>query len=662
MNDPSEPRAAAHSRADRTPTAHVHDRHRAGLGALALAALGVVYGDIGTSPLYAVRECFHGPHAMQPTQGNLFGVLSLMFWSVTLVVSFKYLVFILRADNQGEGGVLAMLALLPEKKAPRQLGGLGAIGALIVLGSCLLYGEGVITPAISVLSAVEGLGVATHTLDPAIVPITVAILLALFFVQRSGTTTIGRVFGPIMLVWFGTLAVLGLRQIVERPEILAALSPLEAVRFMRENGFAGFRILGSVVLCITGAEALYADMGHFGRKPIRLAWYFFAMPSLILNYLGQGALLLANPDDAARLAENPFYRLVAPGVATYALVAIATAATVIASQALISGAFSLTRQAVQLGLLPRVTIRHTSSETEGQIYVPEVNWALAAGCITLVLLFKESSALAAAYGIAVTGTMAISATAFFVVARTRWGWSLAQALPLLVLFLAIDLCFFASNVLKFVDGGYVPVVIALGLFMTMRIWKRGRALLADYFRRASRPLDTYLAALARGQYELAPGETIDVVRVPGVAVFLTSNAAGTPPILLHHTRHNKAVHRTVVLITVVNERVPRVREGRVELEPVSQGFYRLKVHVGYMESPNVPRALALAERVYDLPFTLDDVTYYLGRETLLASQHGAMGPRAEAIFAFLTRNSQQATKFFKIPPERVVEIGMQVDL
>jgi KUP system potassium uptake protein len=633
------------------------------MAGLALAALGVVYGDIGTSPLYAVKECFHGPHAMAPVAGNVLGVLSLMFWSVTLVVSFKYLAFILRADNQGEGGVLAMLALLPDQKnGHRPLGALGVIGSLIVLGSCLLYGEGVITPAISVLSAVEGLGVATHTLDPVIVPTTVAILVALFLVQRRGTTTIGRVFGPIMVVWFATLGLLGLRQIASAPEVLAALSPLEAVRFAREHGFAAFRILGSVVLCITGAEALYADMGHFGRKPIRLAWYFFAMPALVLNYLGQGALLIARPDDAARIAENPFYRLVSPGLATYALVGIATAATVIASQALISGAFSLTRQAVQLGLLPRMTIRHTSSETEGQIYIPEVNWALAVGCIALVFLFKESSALAAAYGIAVTGTMAISATAFFFVARTRWGWPMSRALPLLVLFLAIDLTFFASNVLKFFDGGFVPVVIAIGLFVVMRIWKRGRALLGDFFRRASRPLDAYLEGLSRGVYEVEPGHTIDVVRVSGVAVFLTSNAAGTPPILLHHTQHNKAVHRTVVLITVVNERVPRVREGRVELEPVSQGFYRLRVHVGYMESPNVPRALALAKRLYDLPIELDEVTYYLGRETLLASHHGHMGSRAEAIFAFLTRNSQQATKFFKIPPERVVEIGMQVDL
>lgn len=659
-----------------TAATHTTDHGTAGGGhgsqgtlVLALAALGVVYGDIGTSPLYALKECVHGHHAVAPSRDNVFGLLSLMFYSISLVVSFKYLTFITRANNQGEGGGLAMLALLQSKlKKPKTIGAVGILPSVIIFGTCLLYGEGIITPAISVLSAVEGLGVATDTFDKAILPITILILLGLFGVQKRGTTTIGRVFGPIMIVWFLTLAALGVVSIAQAPEILGALNPYYAINFFVGNKLHGFLILGSVVLCITGGEALYADMGHFGRKPIQIAWYGLAMPALIINYFGQGALLVRAQGDEVRLAKvasNPFYSLVPEGPAIYPLVILATAATVIASQALISGAYSLTRQAVQLGFLPRVHIQHTSHETEGQIFIPEVNTALAVGCITLVLTFKTSSSLAAAYGISVMGTMAITSTAFLFVCLKVWNWPLLKILPLYVLFMVVDLGFLAANMVKFFDGGFVPLLIAICIFTMMRVWKRGRALLGSYFVRASKPLDEFLAGVAEGHYQhTARGKSFDVLiaRVKGAAVFLTSNPAGTPPLLMHHARHNKAIHEYVLLVTVINEHVPRVTENQIEIDRLDCGFFRVRIRVGFMETADVPLGLKEAIRILDLPFSLDDVTYYLGRETLLATNRGSMGKRAERLFAFLTRNSQQATGFFGIPPERVVEIGMQVDL
>jgi KUP system potassium uptake protein len=633
------------------------------LRTLALGALGIVYGDIGTSPLYALKECVHGPHGVAPTPANIMALMSLMFWSVTLVVVGKYLTFIMRADNHGEGGILALLALLPEGK-PKSPGRIGLFAGCILFGAALLYGDGVITPAMSVLSAVEGLEVATNAFDHATVPITVAILLALFWGQKGGTDRIGRVFGPIMLVWFGTLAVLGTLAIMRYPEVLGALSPSHALRFLFADPKHAFVVLGSVVLCITGGEALYADMGHFGRKPIQLAWYVAVFPALVLNYLGQGALLLSAQSADARtaIAENPFYSLVPNGPLIYPLVVLSTAATVIASQALISGAYSLTRQAVQLGLLPRVTVKHTSSAAEGQIYIPEVNWALAVGCIALVLAFGESSRLAAAYGIAVTGTMAITSVAFYQVARVRWHWPVYLLGPLVLSFLLVDLAFFGSNALKFFDGGFVPIVIAIFLFMVMRIWKRGRALLALHFAKAARPLDGFLEALHSQFYTDVDGSQFQILRVPGVAVFLTGNRGGTPPLLLHHLRHVKALHQTVVLVTVATEHVPRIQGERIDCEALSDGFMRLIIRVGFMESPDVPRALTEAIARFDLPFTIDEVTYFLGRETLLATSQGEMGETEETLFAFLTRNSQNATRYFGIPPERVVEIGMQVDL
>ncbi len=644
--------------------ASTHDGHAPGgsLKSLALAALGVVFGDIGTSPLYAIKECVHGPHSVTPTPPNILGILSLMFWAVTLVVSIKYVTFVLRASNQGEGGVLAMLALLPEGKPRKVVGTVGVLSSLVLFGSCLLYGEGIITPAISVLSAVEGLEVATHTFEPYIVPITVVILVGLFAVQKRGTGMIGRVFGPIMLVWFATLAGLGIWNITKMPIVMTALSPTYAVEFFLHNGKSGYLVLGSVVLAITGSEALYADMGHFGRKPIQRAWYFLAMPALVLNYLGQGALLLSEASAGLEVVKNPFFALVPAGPAIYPLVILSTAATVIASQALISGAYSLTRQAVQLGFLPRVRVLHTASDAEGQIFIPEVNSALAVGCITLVLVFQSSTKLAAAYGIAVMGTMAITSTAFFMVCIRRWRWPLYKALPLYLLFLIVELAFLGSNLVKFFDGGFVPLVIAVGIFAIMRVWKRGRALLGQFFQRASKPLDEFLGGLGRGIYRHTDGIEHRILRSDGVAVFLTSNPTGTPPLLMHHARHNRAIHQTVLLVTVLNEKVPRILEERTELETLSCGFHRVRIRVGFMETPDVPQALKHATREAQLDVDIDQATYYLGRETLLATEHGDMGKNSERLFAFLSRNSYQAPSYFAIPPERVVEIGMQVDL
>jgi KUP system potassium uptake protein len=648
-----------------TPAVAVPVAHSHSLTKLALGALGVVYGDIGTSPLYALKECVHGPHAPPLTDANVLSLLSLIVWSITLVVSVKYLGFIMRADNQGEGGILALLALLPVKKDVSAKGKLAPLVALVLFGAALLYGDGIITPAVSVLSAVEGLRVATDAFDPWLVTIAVVILVGLFAGQRRGTASIGGVFGPVMLVWFLVIGLLGLVAIARHPAVLTGLDPRHAVAFFARDPRHAFLVLGAVVLCITGGEALYADMGHFGRRPIQLAWGYVAFPALALNYLGQGASLLAAAPgpERAEIAENPFYALAPSGHVVYLMVALATAATVIASQALISGAFSLTRQAVQLGFLPRVTITHTSSQTEGQIYIPEVNWALGIGCIALVLAFRDSSRLAAAYGIAVTGTMAITSVGFYNVARKCWSWPVHWAAPLVLLFLGVDLTFFASNALKFFDGGFVPIALAAFIFFMMRTWKRGRFLLGRYFARAASPLDAFLQQLHDQCCQDSDGRTIRIVRVAGVAVFLTSNRDGTPPLLLHHVRHVKSLHEAVILVTVATSPVPRIpEEERWDVELLSEGFMRLRIHCGFMESPNVPRALELAAQRNALPVPLDDVTYFLGRETLLATRQGEMGPREETLFAFLSKNSLNATRYFCIPPQRVVEIGMQIDL
>ncbi len=612
--------------------------------ALALGALGVVFGDIGTSPLYTMKECFFGLHPIAPTHANVLGVLSLIFWSLTMVVSFKYIGFIMKADNRGEGGIFALLALLPAAK--NKGAGTVVVGALF--GAALLYGDGIITPAISVLSAIEGLEVATSAFKPLVVPLTVLVLLALFALQKRGTGGIGALFGPVMAFWFLVVAALGVGGIIRNPAVLAAVNPLHAVDFFARNHFHGFLVLGAVVLCLTGAEALYADLGHFGHRPIRLSWFILAFPALLLNYAGQGAILMADPT----ITTNPFFALV-PRVLLYPVVVLATVATVIASQALISGAFSLTRQAVQLGYLPRVHIIHTSGETEGQIYIPWVNRMLMVACVALVIAFQESSALAAAYGVAVTMNMAITSMLYFQVIHHTWKWSLWKSIPLIGIFLVFDLSFFGANILKTVDGGWVPLVVAFGLLTVMLTWRDGRKELRDQIAARTLPLELFLEDIQRREPR----------RVPGTAVFLASSPIGTPPAMLHHFKHNQTLHEQLVLLSiVVSEDAPLVpKPERVHVEELGEGFFRIQARYGFMETPNVPDVLRQAWRQ---GLTTDPATtsYFLGRETLLTSGKGRMMRWRKALFAFLSRNSEPATAYFGLPPGRVVELGMQVEL
>jgi KUP system potassium uptake protein len=647
--------------------AHAHAGHAHGLdlAKLALGALGVVYGDIGTSPLYAVRECVTLPHGVAAVNPNIFGILSLVFWAITLVVSVKYLAFVMRADNDGEGGVLALMALVarPTPAADRATGdesgatsvrktwsGIRSRSLLIVLGlfgAALLYGDGVITPAISVLSAVEGLEVATSAFSPFVVPITCLILVALFAVQKRGTGGIGAIFGPVTLVWFVAITLTGLPWIFRHPQILAAVNPLYGLRFFAAHGRHGFLVLGSVVLCVTGGEALYADMGHFGTRAIRTAWYACVFPALLVNYFGQGALLLERPEAAA----NPFYALV-PGAWLYPMVVLATIATVVASQALISGAFSLTRQAVQLGYLPRVTVVHTSGKTEGQIYIPEVNWLLMLACLALVLGFRSSNDLADAYGIAVTGTMAITSLLFYYVARDLWHWSLARAGAIVAVFLAFDLSFFAACSAKIAHGGWFPLVVAATVFTVMVTWKRGRALLSERITAESLPMALFLADI----------ESSKPHRVPGTAVFLSSTRRGTPNVLLHHFKHNKVLHKQVVILSIATDAVPEVADAdKVRIKSFGQGFWAVTAHYGFKESPHV---LDVLRRCRPLGLTLNeaDTSFYLGRETLLSSKGQGMAEWRKMLFRFLSRNARSATDFFAIPPNRVVEIGAQIEL
>ncbi|MEN9800201.1 MAG: potassium transporter Kup [Pseudomonadota bacterium] len=612
-------------------------------GTLALAALGIVFGDIGTSPLYAVKECFTAHTGLRPTHDNVLGVLSLFTWSLLFVVSVKYLVFVLRADNKGEGGIFAMMALIPSTGNPRLRAGILLLG---LFGAALLYGDGVITPAISVLSAVEGLELAGG--HPPVVPVTLVILVGLFLFQRRGTAGIGQVFGPVMVLWFGVLAVLGLRYILIHPTVLAALNPWYAVRYFLQNGLQGTLVLGSVVLCITGGEALYADMGHFGTRPIRINWFGMVLPSLLLNYYGQGALLLENP----RAVDQPFYGLVPAGM-LYPMVALSTVAAIIASQAMISGAFSLTRQAVQLGYSPRVTIVHTSGEQEGQIYIPEINWAMMVACLWLVISFKESSRLASAYGIAVTGSMTITSCVFYVLATRSWGWPAWKALPLVGSFLLFDLSFFGANLLKFVDGGWFPMVVAAGIYTLMTTWYSGRKLLSDRFQKQAMPLDMFLDDVKANPPP----------RVPGTAVFMAASAYGTPPVLLHHLKHNKVLHEQVVLLSVLVAEQPSVPvQDRVLVEELGAGFFRVVGRYGFMQTPSVPEVMAAARRE-GLRAENNTTSFYLGRETLLpSSKGGGMARWRKFLFFFMSRNARAATDYFGLPPGRVVELGMQLDL
>ena len=610
-----------------------------------------MYGDIGTSPLYAMRECFFGSHPVPPTHENVLGVLSLIIYALVLVISIKYVALVMRADNQGEGGILALTALVPGLKGERGVSARLAVGrpiliALGIFGTALLYGDGMITPAISVLSAVEGMEVVTPLLRPYVVPVTVVILVGLFVIQRYGTHRVGGLFGPIVIVWFATIATLGVIWIIREPVVLGAFDPRHAVTFFARNGLTGFAVLGAVFLVVTGGEALYADMGHFGKEPIRLAWFALVLPSLLLNYLGQGALLLLNPK-----ATHPFFQL-APTWALLPLVGIATVAAIIASQALISGAFSITRQAMQLGLAPRLDVEHTSAHEIGQIYVPQVNWALMFACVFIVIGFGSSSDLAAAYGIAVTLTMVITVLLLYVVMTERWKWPKPVTVAVMALFLVIDLAFFGANALKVLQGGWVTLVVALAIFTLMTTWKTGRRLLAERLAARAIPLEEFMATVA----------AVQPARVPGTAVFMTAQPTGTPPALAHNMRYNKVLHEHVVVLTVATAQVPHVPANeRVSVQPLGYDMFNVRVQYGFMEDPNVPEAL-LQARDLGLTIDLDDLTYFLGRETIIVTRKRGMAIWREKLFVLMARNAVRATAFFRLPPERVVELGVQVEM
>jgi KUP system potassium uptake protein len=632
MTSPSDPRAGRGGRY---------------LATLALAALGVVYGDIGTSPLYALRESFYGTHGIAVTPGNVLGVLSLVFWSLIIVVTIKYHIVIIRADNKGEGGVLALMALVNGTRLARGLSPRRVMIVLGIFGSALLYADGALTPAISVLSAVEGLEIATPALASLVIPVTLVILVGLFLLQSRGTARIGAVFGPVMLVWFATLGALGLHEIVLQPGVLAAASPYYAVQFFAENLGRGFVVLGAVFLVVTGGEALYADLGHFGHRAIQMAWFGIALPCLLLNYFGQGALLLRDPTAAV----NPFYRL-APSWALYPLIALATAATIIASQAVISGAFSLTRQAVQLGYSPRLGIEHTSSREIGQIYVPAVNWGLMILTCALVFWFRTSSNIAGAYGVALSTLMLITTLMFYVMSREVWGWSFARAALVSGLFLWVDILFFAANMLKIRSGGWVPLVIAAVIFLLMTTWKRGREILAKRMLEKTVPLKMLLADLAAEP----------PIRVPGTAVFMYGTADHTPPALVHNLAHNKVLHEKVVFLTVVTEDVPHVDPGeRVTIKHIGKGFHTVVARYGFMDDPDIDDVLGACQ-TQSLDIRMEGTTFFLGRETLIASDRPGMPEWREQLFAFMSRNALRATAFFKIPANQVFEVGTQVEL
>jgi KUP system potassium uptake protein len=618
---------------------------------LLVAALGVVFGDIGTSPLYAFAESVH--HLPGRAEAGVLGVLSLFFWSLLLVVAIKYVTFICRADNGGEGGILALLALVPKKVARSPIS-VGGTALLVLFGTALLYGDGVITPAISVLSAVEGLKIVSD--DPGYqdaiarltVPITCAILLALFAVQRGGTASIGRAFGPVMGLWFTVLAGLGVYHVAQHPSVLGALSPHWGLALLADGNVDAIAVLGAVVLCVTGSEALYADMGHFGRRPIRVGWFWIVMPALVLNYFGQGALVLGEPG-----VQHSFWGMVPEGPATVALVVIATAATVIASQALITGCYSLTRQAVLLGYFPRVRIIHTSRHTEGQIYVPAINWGLAIACVLLVVSFGSSSKLAAAYGIAVTGTMLVTSFAYYAVIRHAWHWPWARAAALVGMFVVIDAVFLAANLVKVVHGGWVPLAMGIALFTMMLTWKQGRALLHEHLRSGALPLDAVASSSGNDAAR----------RVEGTGVFMAADETATPLALLHFFKHAKVLPTTVIALSLRTETVPWVpRRDRATVTALGNGFWRITMRYGFMQSPNVPGALVTVCEEAEIPITPADVTYFVGREHFLPTGPGKMARWRKIMFEVLSRNVPPATDTFGIPPGRVVELGAQVAL
>jgi KUP system potassium uptake protein len=634
------------------PRAHSHVPH-GGVLALAVSAIGVVFGDIGTSPIYAFRETFAGHHELPHGLPEIVGVLSLIFWSMMIVVTFKYVSVIMRADNKGEGGSLALLALINRKNqrtGPRKW--TTGIILLGVFATALFYGDSMITPATSVLSAVEGLTVVEPRFQPFVIPIAVGILVGLFVIQARGTARVGAMFGPIMLVYFFTISVLGIVHIVDRPMIiLETINPLNAVRFFLTDGYSAFLALGSVVLAVTGAEALYADMGHFGRKPIGVSWLVFVMPALMLNYMGQGAMILSlDAATADEVIKNPFF-LLAPEVLRLPLVILATLAAIIASQAVISGAFSVTQQAIQLGFMPRLRILHTSEAAVGQIYIPTINWALMVMVIVLVLFFQTSSNLTAAYGIAVTGAMFIDTCLLSVVLFSLWKWRPWLALPLLAIFFFVDIAYFAANLTKVPEGGWFPLLVGLVVFTFLTTWARGRQLMLARMREASMPVEIFVKSAASS-----------ATRVPGTAVFMTTTPDGVPHALLHNLKHNKVLHERVMLLTVKIEDVPYVEEDRgFDLTDLGSGFYRLILRFGFMQESDVPAALARVETCGPA-FKMMDTSFFLARQTLLASARPGMWVWRERLFAWMLRNAESAMEFFKLPPNRVVELGSQVEI
>jgi KUP system potassium uptake protein len=613
---------------------------------LVIGALGVVFGDIGTSPLYAVRECFTG-HNLSVTPENILGVLSLIFWTLTVIISIKYVIFVLRADNKGEGGVLSLMALASSTILDTSTKRKWLITALGVFGASLLYGDGIITPAISVLSAVEGLNVVTPVFEPFVIPITVMMICFLFFFQRFGTGWIGLVFGPVISLWFLVIGSLGFAAILANPEVLEALNPIHAIQFFQDNGHLGFLVLGSVVLVVTGGEALYADMGHFGRKAIRIAWFSVAMPGLLLNYFGQGALLLKDPTAIS----NPFY-LLAPSWALPSLVVLATAAAVIASQALISGIFSITKQAVQMGFLPRLSIIHTSRREIGQIYIPFINWALMGGVLWLVFAFKSSSDLAAAYGIAVTGTMVITTAIAMVVARRIWKWSWIKTICIFGSFGIVEIIFFKFNLNKVTDGGWVPLLLGAIIYLVMSTWAKGRRILAARLKARSISMVDFVERL----------ENDPPRKVEGSAIYMTGDTWGVPVPLLHNLKHNKVMHSQIAILTIKTLEVPMVlKKERVQIEVLAPHFFRIIANYGFMEIPKIKHILE-ACRERGIPFPIQETTFVLGRETILPSGDPTLSLWREKLFAFMARNAERPTSFFKIPPNQVIEVGIQVEI
>ena len=619
------------------------DRKR--LAPLVIGAIGVVFGDIGTSPLYTLRECFTGTHGLPLTEANVYGILSVIFWAITIIVTLKYVTLIMRADNRGEGGIMALTALvsrgLSERRARWWLVGLG------IFGAAMFYGDGMITPAISVLSAVEGLDVMAPALKPWVVPLTLVILVGLFSIQRHGTARVGRFFGPIVCLWFAVLALLGALEIGRDPAVLLALNPAYALGFLTDNPLAAFLALGAVVLAVTGTEALYADMGHFGAMPIRRAWLIIVLPALVLNYFGQGALIIHEP----AAIKNPFY-LLAPGWALLPLVVLATCATVIASQAVISGAFSLTRQAIQMGYCPRLTITHTSEGQIGQIYIPFINWTLLGAVMLLVVGFQSSSNLAAAYGIAVTMALTIDSLLIYVVLTRLWRWNRIAALLIVVPLLTIDVLFLASNALKIPQGGWFPIAIGIAAFTLLTTWKRGRSILLQRLLQETMPVDLFIASVT----ESPP------VRVPGTAVFLTSTEGRVPHALLHNLKHNKVLHERVVLLTLKTRDIPVVSRGdRLKVRDLGCNFHQIEAFYGFMEDQDIPALLEECER-RGIPFDMMDTSFFASRETLIPSVAPGMALWREKLFVSMSKNATKATEYFRIPTNRVVELGTQVEL